>query len=132
MNTSDLPDDYEETVIETIHEMETEEQITMILAELPADVIEAVEDYERAHSVDRDRLLALATIAQARRIDLPCQACGRLIDDPESFTWPVKDPLLCVMIAFLREFTFRWSEKVCEKHGLCNDADEPADWWKTA
>jgi hypothetical protein len=36
----DLPDDFEETVIETFHEMETEEQITMILAALPDDVIE--------------------------------------------------------------------------------------------
>ena len=78
------------------------------------------------------RLLELATIAQAGRIDFPCQACGQLIDDPKSFTWPIKDPLLCVMIAFLREFTFRWAEKVCEKYGLCDDMDEPADWWKTA
>jgi hypothetical protein len=103
-----------------------------ILAELPEEVIEAVEDYEEAHSIDRDRLLELATIAQAGRIDFPCQACGQLIDDPKSFTWPIKDPLLCVMIAFLREFTFRWAEKVCEKYGLCDDAEEPADWWKTA
>jgi hypothetical protein len=35
------------------------------------------------------------------------------------------------MIAFLREFTFRWAHKVCEKRGL-DDDDEPADWWKTA
>jgi hypothetical protein len=126
------PDDFEEPVLETLHEMEAEEQITMILTELPGDVIEAIEDYERAHSVNRERLLWLATIAQAGRIDLSCRACDQLIDDPGSFTWPIKDPLLCVMIAFLREFTFRWAEKVCEKHGLCDDADEPADWWKTA
>ena len=68
------PDDFEETVLETLHEMETEEQITMILAELPGDVIQAIEDYERAHSVDRDRLLALATIARAGRIDLSCRS----------------------------------------------------------
>jgi hypothetical protein len=39
----------------------------MILAELPDDVINAIEDYETAHSVDRDRLLELATIARAGR-----------------------------------------------------------------
>jgi hypothetical protein len=39
------PNDFEETVLETIHEMKTEKQITMILAELPADVIAAIEDY---------------------------------------------------------------------------------------
>jgi hypothetical protein len=131
MNTNP-PDDFEETVLETFHEMETGAQITpMILAELPDEVIQAIEDYEITHSVDRDRLLELATIAHAGRIDLPCQACAHLIDTPESFTWPVKDPLLCVMIAFLREFTFRSADKICEKHGLGDDADEPADWWKS-
>jgi hypothetical protein len=43
-----------------------------------------------------------------------------------------RDPLLCVVIAFLREHAFRWAHKVCEKYGLCDDMDEPADWWKTA
>jgi hypothetical protein len=45
MKPTDPPDDFEETVLETIHEMEAEAQITMILAELPEEVIEAVEDY---------------------------------------------------------------------------------------
>ena len=65
MKTSNLPD-FEETELENFHEMETEEQITMILAELPDDVVQAIEDYEIARSVDRDRLLELATIALAR------------------------------------------------------------------
>jgi hypothetical protein len=43
------PNDFEETVLETFHEMEAEEQITVILAELYDDVIEASEDYETAH-----------------------------------------------------------------------------------
>jgi hypothetical protein len=50
-------------VLETFREMETQEQITMIPAELPDDVVQAIEDYEITHSVDRDRLLELATIA---------------------------------------------------------------------
>ena len=55
MKTPNLPDDFEETVLETFHEMESEEQIAMMLAELPDDVIEAIEDFEIRHSVDRDR-----------------------------------------------------------------------------
>ena len=47
----DPPNDFEETVLETFHEMESEEQVTMILAELPADVIQAIEDFEIEHSV---------------------------------------------------------------------------------
>lgn len=64
--------------------METEEQIRMILAELYDDVIEAIQVYEIAHLVDRDRLLELAAIARAGRADLPGQARAQVIDDPES------------------------------------------------
>ena len=39
MKTPNLPDDFEETVLETFHEMESEEQITMMLAELPRRVV---------------------------------------------------------------------------------------------
>ena len=109
------PNDFEETVLETFHEMETEEQITVILAELYDDLIEAIEDYETAHLVDRDRLLELATIAQAGPADLLGQACAQLIDDPESFTWPIKDPFLSMEISFSREHAFRWAHKVCKK-----------------
>jgi hypothetical protein len=116
MKTPNLPDDFEETVLETFHEMESEEQITMMLAELPDEVIEAIEDFEITHSVDRDRLLGLATIALAGRTDLLGEAWAQLIDTPESFTWPIEDPLLCVLIAFMREHAFRWAHKVCEKH----------------
>jgi bifunctional pyridoxal-dependent enzyme with beta-cystathionase and maltose regulon repressor activities len=61
--STDPPNDFEETVLETIHEMETEKQITMILDELHADVIAVIEDDERASSIDRNRLIALATLA---------------------------------------------------------------------
>jgi hypothetical protein len=59
----------------------------MILAELYDDVVEAIEDYETAHLVARDRLLELAAIAQAGPATLLGQACSQLINDPESFTW---------------------------------------------
>jgi hypothetical protein len=119
----DLRDDFEETVLETFHEMESEEQITMMLADLPDDVIEAIEAFEITHSIDRDRLLSLATIALAGRTDLLGEAWAQLIDTPESFTWPIEDPLLCVLIAFMREHAFRWAHKVCVKYWTPDDAD---------
>jgi hypothetical protein len=128
----DLPNVFEETVLETFHEMETEEQITMILTELPDNVIEAIEDFEIKHSITRNRLLYLATIALTGRTDRLGDACAQLIDTPESFTWPIEDPLLCVLIAFMREHAFRWALKVCEKYSLGDDPGEPADRWKTA
>jgi hypothetical protein len=129
---ADSPADFEETVFETFREMETEEQITMILAELPDEVIEAIENYEIEHSITRDELLYVATIALTGRTDLLGDTCAQLIDTPESFTWPIEDPLLCVLIAFMREHAFRWALKVCEKYSLGDHAGEPADRWKTA
>jgi hypothetical protein len=129
---ADSPADFEETVFETFREMETEEQITMILTELPDDVVQAIEDYEITHSVTRDGLLYLAIETLDDRIDLFCDAGAQLIDTPETFTWPIEDPLLCVLIAFMREHAFRWALKVCEKYSLGDHAPEPADWWKTA
>jgi hypothetical protein len=128
----DFPDDFGETVLEIFQEMEIEEQITMILAELPDDVIEAIEDFEITHSITRDRLLYLATTALTGRTDLLGDACAQLIDTPKSFTWPIEDPLLCVLIAFMREHAFRWALKVCEKYSLGHDAGEPADRLKNA
>ncbi len=78
-------------------------------------MIQAIEDYETAHLVDRDRLLELATIAHAERADLLGQACAQLIDNPESFTWPINDPFLSMEIAFSREPRFRWRTKCAEK-----------------
>ena len=75
----DPPNDFEETVLETFHEMESEEQVTMILAELPADVIQAIEDFEIEHSVTRDRLLYVAIETLDDRIDLLCDAGAQLI-----------------------------------------------------
>jgi hypothetical protein len=122
MKTPSLPD-FKETVLETFYEMETEEQITMILAELPDDVVQAIEDYEITHSVTRDMLLYLATEALVNRTDLLGDAYAQLIDTPESFTWPIEDPLLCVLIAFMREHAFRWAHKVCVKYWTPDDAD---------
>jgi hypothetical protein len=42
----------------------------------------------------------LATIALAEQTDIVGEACAQLIDAPESFTWPIEDPLLCMEIAF--------------------------------
>ena len=57
----------------------------MMLAELPDEVIEAIEDFEITHSVDRDRLLGLATIALAGRTDLLGEAWPARAAVPQVF-----------------------------------------------
>jgi hypothetical protein len=118
-------------ILETFNEMEAEAQITPTILEFPDDVILAIEAYEKAHSVDRDRLIGLAMKAQKGQIHQVSEVCARLIDDPESFAWPSHDPLLCIAIGFLVAHALRWADKV--QYGLDEDQedeDEPADWWK--
>jgi hypothetical protein len=119
-------------ILEVFNEMEAEAQITPMILELPGEVIEAIEAYEKAHSVSRDRLIGLAMKAQKGRIHQVSAACARLMDDPEAFAWPSHDPLLCIAIGFLVEHALRWSDKVHEQCGLEEDEDKPADWWKEA
>jgi hypothetical protein len=84
--------------------MLAEAQITPAVFTVPAEVTESIEPYEKAHSVDRDKLLGLALQALDGRSDQFGEVYGQLIDDPETFTWPVEDPLLCVAIAFMQEY----------------------------
>jgi hypothetical protein len=125
-------DEFEQSIRETFDEMHTEALITPLVLEVPDEVIEAIETYEKAHSVNRGSLIGLAMKAQKGRIHELSQMLAWLIDDPEAFAWLFEDPLLCVAIAFMQEHAFRWADKVREKYGLDEEEDEPdpADWWK--
>jgi hypothetical protein len=121
-------------ILEVFKEMAAEAQIVPMVLDLPDEVIEAIEAYEKAHSLNRDLLIGLAMKAQKGRIHQVSEACARFMDDPEAFAWPIEDPLLCIAIGFLLAHALRWSDKVHEQCGLDDDEDEdePADWWKTA
>ena len=114
-------------ILETFNELKAKAQITPTILEFPAEVIEAIEAYEKAHSLSRDMLIGVAMKAQRGRIKHVSQACARFIDNPEAFAWPSHDPLLCIAIGFLVVHALRWADKVHEQYGL---EDEPADWWK--
>jgi hypothetical protein len=47
--------------------------------------------------------------------------------DPDSFEWPIKNPLLCLLIGVMWKHAEHWTEKVIQEYG---EDDEPADWWK--
>jgi hypothetical protein len=132
-NMSDDPDDDEpvetdDLIQETMREMISEAQIVPTGLEFPKEVIEAIEAYEKTHSIDRDHLIDEAFEAAKERMDESSEKFARMMEDPDSFEWPVENPLLCVLIAFMRKTTQRWVEKMDKKHGV--DKNEPADWWK--
>jgi hypothetical protein len=42
------------------------------------------------------------------------EAGERLLEDPDSFDWPLEDPLMCVALAFMLKHACRCAEKAHE------------------
>ena len=127
------PDDLERTILETFDEMHAEAQVAPIVLTLPPEVIESVVAYTNDHSVEPATLIPLAIEALEHQVDEFSEACVRLLEDPDSFAWPLEDPLLCVALAFMLKHACRCAEKVHEKHDFDEHSDEgnPTESWKT-
>jgi len=133
MKEPDPTHDLDQTILDTFDEMHAEAQIVPIFLTFPPEVIERVAAYTRDHSVEPPTLIPLAIKAQENQSDKFSEAGERLMEDPDSFAWPLEDPLLCVALALMLKHAFRCAEKVHEKHDFGNDKqNEAADWWKTS
>ena len=133
MKKPDPTDDLDQTILETFDEMHAEAQITPIYLTFPPEVLESVEVYAREHSLEPATLIPLAIKAQENQSEKFSEAGECLMEDPDSFAWPLEDPLLCVALAFMLKHACRCAEKVHEKHDFGNDKqNEAADWWKTS
>ena len=96
-------------------------------------MVESVQAYTREHSLEPATIIPQAIKAMEHQLDEFSEAGERLMKDPDSFTWPLEDPLLCVALGFMLKHAFRCAEKVHEKHDFGNDKqNEAADWWKTS
>jgi hypothetical protein len=85
-------------------------------------VIESVVVYTKERSVAPATLIPLAIKAQEHQLGKFSEAGERLMEDPDSFAWPLKDTLLCVALAFMLEHACRCAEKVHEKYDVGNDS----------
>jgi hypothetical protein len=133
MKEPDPTDDLDQTILETFDEMHAEAQITPIFLTFPPEVIESVVAYTKDRSVEPATLIPLAIKAQEHQLDEFTEAGERLMEDPDSFAWPLEDPLLCVALAFMLKHACRCAEKVHEKHDFGDDKqNEAVDWWKTS
>jgi hypothetical protein len=131
MKIPDPSHDLERTILETFDEMHAEAQITPIVLTLPSAVIESVNSYTKERSLEPATLIPLAIKALAHQTAEFSKAGERLLKDPDSFTWPLDDPLLCVALAFMLKHAYRCAHNLHEKHALGVPQDEPADWWKS-
>jgi hypothetical protein len=46
----------------------------------------------KEHSLEPATLIPLAIKAQEHQSDIFCEAAARLMQDPDSFAWPLQDP----------------------------------------
>ena len=74
----------------------------------------------KEHSLEPATLIPLAIKAQEHQSDIFCEAAARLMQDPDSFAWPLQDPLLCVAL----KHACRCAQKVHEEHDLGDDEDK--------
>jgi hypothetical protein len=118
------PEEFDQLVRATFSKMHPEAQMTPIVLAFPAEVIERLEAYRKEHSLDRKELIYVALEAQLDQIDEFSEEIFRLMQDPNSFHWPLADPLLCVALAFMRKTSNRWANKVDEKFGLNDDESD--------
>src|ERR1700692_920279 len=127
------PDDLEQTILETFDEMHAEAQVAPIVLTLPPEVVERVVAYTKDRSMEPATLIPLSMKALEHQVEKFSEGGERLLEDPDSFAWPLEDPLLCVALAFMLKHPCRCAEKVHEKHGFDNDKqNEAVDWWKTS
>jgi hypothetical protein len=129
MKEPDPPEAFDQMILESFNELYAEAQVTPIDLEFPPAVMESLEAYTKKHSLDPAELIPLAMKARidpagSRWVEEVC----RLMQDPDSFNWPLEDPLRCVAIAFTRKLTDRVTDKAREKRGLTDDEQDEADW----
>jgi hypothetical protein len=84
--------------------------------------------YEKEHSIDRNKLIPVAIKSTKGRTEEVVEIGDQYFEDPDLFQWPVEDPLLCVLIAFLRAHASCLTKKINQEYGEAGeDEDEPAD-----
>ena len=64
-------------------------------------MVESVGAYTRDHSLEPGTLICLAIKALEQQLDEFGEAGERPMEDPDSFAWPLEDPLMCVALAFM-------------------------------
>jgi hypothetical protein len=130
MKKSEPQQDLSKILREAFTELHIEAQRKPLDLKFPPEVTETLEAFAKINSVDGAKLIPLAMKAHCGRLDVVGEDVCRLMHHPDSFQWPLEDPILCVAIAFMRKLTNRCAVKVQEKFGLTDDELDPADWWK--
>jgi hypothetical protein len=120
--------DFQRSMRESIEEVFAEAQIVPLVVIFPDKVVAAIKAYEKEHGIDRERLFNVAMKAQRNDIDQLKQAMELFAEDPDSFEWPVENPLLCLLIGVIWKHAEHWKEKLIQEYG--DEDDYQADWWK--
>jgi hypothetical protein len=125
------PEDFARIRQESMDEMHAEAKMGVgPPAYFPPEVLERILAYEKEHSIPRNKLIMAAIKSTTERTEEVVEIMDRYFNDPDSFEWPVEDPLLCVLVAFMRAHADWLTKKINQEYGEDEEEDEPANWWK--
>jgi hypothetical protein len=125
------PEDVDRVRQEAINEMQAEARMGAgPPMYLPPEVRQRIYAYAKEHSLHRDKLIMLAINSTKGRTEEVVENMDRYLKDPDSFEWPLEDPLLCVLIAYMRMCASWMIKKINLEYGDDDEDDDQADWWR--
>jgi len=126
------PEDYDRIWQEALDEMHAEAMMGVgTPMYFPPEVLERICAYEKEHAIDQNYLIPVAIKSTKPRKEEVVELVNRYIKNPDSFEWPIEDPLMCVSIAFMRACATWLTKKIDQEYGGEDEEDDDqGDWWK--
>ena len=122
------PDDFKQTFAETWTEWVKEGKVSSIEIGFPAEVIDSVNTLGPP-SWDLIEE-AIEKLLKENRLEQAIQDLERLMDNEDSFRWPLSDPNYCLVLGMFRKFNEQFFADLPET--LDEAEEDEADCWKAA
>jgi hypothetical protein len=122
------PEDFKQTFAETWAEWVKEGKAGSIQIGFPAEVIDRVKTLGPPSWDLIDT--AIEKLLKENRLEQAIQDLERLMDDEDSFQWPLSDPHYCLALGVFRKFNEQFFANLPEEKDESEEDED--DWWKSA
>jgi hypothetical protein len=111
-------DEFNEVTMEVWEELEAKAAAETLQLALPLEVLDGL----KALGEPSSELLHKSVLAQKCRINQLVEEVNLLTENPNTFDWPLKDPLRCFAIGIFREHAKKFADRIHGKFNL-SEAD---------
>jgi hypothetical protein len=122
------PEDFKQTFAETWAEWVKESKAGSMQIGFPAEVIDRVNTLGPPSWDLIDT--AIEKLLKENRLEQAIQDLERLMDDEDSFQWPLSNPHYCLALGVFRKFNEQFFANLPEEQD--ESEEDEADWWKSA